>query len=151
MVINVVDVDKMIRSVCPAMHPNNVVGDDGVNGGLWCSPVANTSNPTSSTLLAIATVALIRSVSVEATPVVGSGVTSPTVKIPNWIPDTTPPSHDSGQIAGVDRRNAASQIGVETFQRLQDKVGATEQAVLAALEPAEQAQFRSLLSWPAED
>ena len=49
-----------------------VVGDDGTNGGLWCSPVANTSSPTSSALRAMATVALIRSASVGARPVVGS-------------------------------------------------------------------------------
>ena len=41
-----------------------VVGDDGTNGGLWCSPVAKTSRPTSSALRAIATMALIRSCSV---------------------------------------------------------------------------------------
>jgi hypothetical protein len=64
-----------------------VVGDDGTNGGLWCSPVANTSRPTSSAFLAICTVALIRSASVGVLPVVGSVVTSPTVKIPNCIPD----------------------------------------------------------------
>jgi hypothetical protein len=38
-------------------------------------------------LRAIATVALIRSASVGARPVVGSTVTSPTVKIPNCMPD----------------------------------------------------------------
>src|SRR4051812_1484492 len=53
-----------------------------MNGGLWCSPVANTSSPTSSAFFAISTVALIRSCSVGVRPVVGSGVTSPTVKMP---------------------------------------------------------------------
>ena len=62
-----------------------VVGDDGTNGGLWCSPVAKTSSPTSSALRAIATIALIRSCSVGVRPVVGSVVTSPTVKIPNCM------------------------------------------------------------------
>src|SRR6478672_3034901 len=38
-VINVVAVDRMMRSVCAAMYPSNVVGDDGTKGGLWCSPV----------------------------------------------------------------------------------------------------------------
>src|SRR3954454_9411085 len=56
-----------------------------MNGGLWCSPVANTSSPTSSAFFAISTVALIRSCSVGVRPLVGSGVTSPTVKIPNCM------------------------------------------------------------------
>src|SRR4051794_11851075 len=55
------------------------------NGGLWCSPVAKTSRPTSSALSAIVTIALIRSASVGVRPVVGSVVTSLTVKIPNCI------------------------------------------------------------------
>src|SRR6476646_7034932 len=63
----------------------NVVGDDGTNGGLWCSPVANTSRPTSSAFRARVTMPSIRSCSVGARPVVGSGVTSPTLKIPNCI------------------------------------------------------------------
>src|SRR3954466_595269 len=53
-----------------------------MNGGLWCSPVAKTSRPISSAFLAIATVALIRSCSLGVRPVVGSVVTSPTVKMP---------------------------------------------------------------------
>lgn len=61
------------------------MGEDGTNGGLWCSPVAKTSSPTSSALSAMATVFLIRSCSVGVRPVVGSVVTSPTVKIPNCI------------------------------------------------------------------
>ncbi len=56
-----------------------------MNGGLWCSPVAKTSSPTSSAFLAIATVALIRSCSDGVRPVVGSVVTSPTVKMPNCM------------------------------------------------------------------
>src|SRR6478735_9915580 len=62
-----------------------VVGEDGTNGGLWCSPVAKTSRPTSSAFSAMATMALIRSRSVGVRPVVGSGVTSPTLKIPNCM------------------------------------------------------------------
>src|SRR6202050_5503113 len=62
-----------------------VVGEEGTNGGLWCSPVANTSRPTSSALRAIATIALMRSCSVGVRSVVGSVVTSPTVKIPNCM------------------------------------------------------------------
>src|SRR3954447_14402148 len=62
-----------------------VVGDDGTNGGLWCSPVAKTSSPTSSAFRASVTIALMRSASLGARPVVGSGVTSPTLKIPNCI------------------------------------------------------------------
>src|SRR6478672_2335190 len=53
-----------------------------MDGGLWCSPVANTSRPISSAFLAIATVALMRSCSLGVRPVVGSVVTSPTVKMP---------------------------------------------------------------------
>ena len=67
--ISVVDVDKMIRSVRAAMKPSNVVGDDGTNGGLWCSPVAKTSRPTSSAFSAILTVAWMRSASVGVRPV----------------------------------------------------------------------------------
>src|SRR5450755_2116605 len=62
-----------------------VVGEEGTNGGLWCSPVANTSSPTSSALRAIATIDLIRSCSLGVPPVTGSVVTSPTVKIPNCM------------------------------------------------------------------
>src|SRR5215213_80314 len=62
-----------------------VVGDEGTNGSLWCSPVAKTSRPTSSAFLAIVTMALIRWCSVNVRPVVGSEVTSPTVKIPNCM------------------------------------------------------------------
>jgi hypothetical protein len=62
-----------------------VVGEDETNGGLWCSPSANTSSPTSSALVAIATSAVIRSASLGARPVVGSGVTSLTEKTPNCM------------------------------------------------------------------
>src|SRR3954452_17214443 len=56
-----------------------------MNVGLWCSPTATTSSPTSSAFLAIAIVALMRSCSVGVRPVVGSGVTSPTVKMPSCM------------------------------------------------------------------
>src|SRR4051812_3655963 len=62
-----------------------VVGEEEKNGGLWCSPSAKTSSPTSSAFLAIATIALIRSASLGVRPVVGSVVTSLTEKIPNCI------------------------------------------------------------------
>ena len=75
-----------MRSVFAAMYPSIVVGEEGTNGGLWCSPVANTSRPTSSAFRAIATIAWMRSASVGVRPVVGSVVTSPTVKTPNCMP-----------------------------------------------------------------
>src|SRR3954452_17556892 len=59
-----------------------------MNGGLWCSPTATTSSPTSSAFLAIATVALMRSCSDGVRPVVGSVVRSPTVKMPNCMRDS---------------------------------------------------------------
>ena len=62
-----------------------VVGELLKNGGLWCSPVAKTSSPISSALVASAIAALIRSCSVGVTPVIGSGVMSPTVKMPNCM------------------------------------------------------------------
>jgi hypothetical protein len=74
------------------MKPSIVVGDDGTNGGLWCSPVANTSSPTSSALRAIATIDVIRSCSVGVRPVVGSVVTSPTVNTPNCMSHSSPRS-----------------------------------------------------------
>ena len=86
MVINIVEVERISRCVCAATYPSRVVGEDGTNGGLWCSPVAKTSSPTSSAFLAIVTVPRIRSASVGVLPVVGSGVTSPTVKTPNCMP-----------------------------------------------------------------
>lgn len=86
MVISVVAVESTIRSVRAAIQPSMVVGEEGTKGGLWCSPVANTSSPTSSALSARAVIALTRSCSVGVRPVVGSLVTSPTVKIPNCMP-----------------------------------------------------------------
>src|SRR4029453_16894529 len=62
-----------------------VVGEDGTNGSVWCSPVAKTSSPTSSAFLAIVTIALILACSVGTRPFVGAGVTSPTVKLPNCM------------------------------------------------------------------
>ena len=84
-VMRVVEVERISFSVLAAIQPSIVVGDDGTNGGLWCSPVAKTSRPTSSAFCAMATMALMRSCSVGVRPVVGSGVTSPTLKIPNCM------------------------------------------------------------------
>ena len=75
----------MISLVWAAMNPSVVVGEDGTNGGLWCSPVANTSRPTCSACRASSTVFVMRSCSLMVVPVVGSWVRSPTVKIPNCI------------------------------------------------------------------
>ncbi len=83
--MSVVAVDSRRRSVLAAMYPNNVVGEEGTNGTLWCSPVAKTSRPTSSALRATATMILMRVSSLTVSPVVGSGVTSPTVKTPNCM------------------------------------------------------------------
>lgn len=44
------------------------------------------------------------------------------------------------------RKVVVTALGRETFRQLQNQVGAAESAMLAALEPAEQEQFRSLLS-----
>nr|BFE71509.1 hypothetical protein GCM10020092_048100 [Actinoplanes digitatis] len=79
-----------------------MVGEDGTKGSLWCSPIAKTSRPTSSAFLAIATIDLIRACSVGARPFVGSGVTSPTVKIPNCM---TAPELRPGSIARTDPHN----------------------------------------------
>lgn len=84
-VISVVEVDRIRFSVRAAMYPSSVVGEEGTNGGLWCSPVAKTSRPTSSAFCAMASIALMRSCSPGTRPVVGSAVTSPTVKIPNCM------------------------------------------------------------------
>ncbi len=59
-VISVVDVVRMRRSVCAAMYASVVVGDDDQNGGLWCSPRAKTSRPTSSVCFAIVRVSVMR-------------------------------------------------------------------------------------------
>ena len=45
-----------------------MVGEDEKNGGLWCSPTANTSSPTSSVFLAMRTIASMRSASLGVTP-----------------------------------------------------------------------------------
>lgn len=84
-VMRVVAVDSFSRSVFAAMYPRCVVGDDGTTGGLWCSPVAKTSSPTSSAFSAMAVIASMRSCSVGVRPVVGFVVTSPMVKMPNSI------------------------------------------------------------------
>lgn len=60
-VISVVEVETMRRSVWAASAARNVVGLDDQKGGLWCSPMAKTSRPTSSACVAMASVALIRS------------------------------------------------------------------------------------------
>lgn len=84
--MRVVDVERTIFSVRAAMFDSSTVGFAGAaNGGLWCSPTAKTSRPTSSALSAILTIALMRSCSVGVAPVVGSVVTSPTEKIPNCM------------------------------------------------------------------
>jgi len=62
-----------------------VVGLDGTNGGLWCSPSAKTSRPTSSAFLAMVRMFLMRSYFVGVELSVGSVVRSPTVKIPNCM------------------------------------------------------------------
>src|SRR4051794_19867510 len=67
------------------MDARVVVGEEEKNGGLWCSPKAKTSSPTSSAFFAIARTALTRSPPVGVRPVVGSVVMSLTEKIPNRI------------------------------------------------------------------
>ncbi|MFI1753509.1 MarR family winged helix-turn-helix transcriptional regulator [Streptomyces sp. NPDC020571] len=44
------------------------------------------------------------------------------------------------------RKVVATVLGIETFRALQNQVASAEESVLAALGPAEQKQFRSLLS-----
>ena len=44
-VISVVDVVTISFLVVAAMKASSVVGADEKNGGLWCSPIANTSRP----------------------------------------------------------------------------------------------------------
>ena len=85
MVISVIAVLRTMRSVWAAMFASSVVGDDEKNGGLWCSPIANTSSPTSSARLAICTAASMRSASLGVWPVTGFWVMSLTEKIPNCI------------------------------------------------------------------
>src|SRR6185312_4693776 len=86
-VISVIAVLRTIRSVCAAMAASSVVGDEEKNGGLWCSPIAKTSRPTSSARRAIRTIASMRSASLGVRPVTGFRVMSLTEKIPNCIPD----------------------------------------------------------------
>lgn len=85
-VMRVVEVVRISRSVWAAMYASVVVGDDDQNGGLWCSPRAKTSRPTSSVCLAIVSVSLMRWASLGVLPVVGSWVMSLTVMTPNCIP-----------------------------------------------------------------
>ena len=54
---------RTMRSVWAAMFASSVVGDEEKNGGLWCSPIAKTSSPTSSARLASWTLASMRSAS----------------------------------------------------------------------------------------
>src|SRR5438105_4582079 len=84
-VMSVVEVDTISRSVCAATAASSVVGDEDMKGGLWCSPKAKTSRPTSSVCFAIARTALIRSASLGVAPVTGFLVTSPTENTPNCI------------------------------------------------------------------
>jgi len=62
-----------------------VVGEEEKNGGLWCSPRAKTSSPTSSAFFAMVTIAWIRSASLGVRPLVGSVVMSLTEKTPNCM------------------------------------------------------------------
>jgi hypothetical protein len=85
--MRVVAVERIRRSVCAAMYARVVVGEEDQNGGLWCSPSAKTSRPTSSACWAMRSVAWILSASLGVVPSVGSWVMSLTVKMPNCIPD----------------------------------------------------------------
>ena len=67
------------------MNASSVVGEEEKNGGLWCSPIANTSIPASSVFCAICTIASIRSASLGVSPETGSRVMSLTEKIPNCM------------------------------------------------------------------
>lgn len=59
-VVEVVTVRVFVRA---AMCESSVVGDEEKKGGLWCSPMAKTSRPTSSACLAIVTIPSMRSAS----------------------------------------------------------------------------------------
>jgi hypothetical protein len=83
--MSVVAVDRRSVEVFAAIQASVVVGDDEKKGGLWCSPRAKTSRPTSSAFCAMARTALSRSRSLGVRPVVGSVVMSLTVKTPNSI------------------------------------------------------------------
>ena len=84
-VISVVAVLTTSLLVVAAMNASSVVGEEEKNGGLWCSPIANTSIPTSSVFCAICTIASIRSASLGVSPETGSRVMSLTEKIPNCM------------------------------------------------------------------
>ena len=88
--MRVVAVERMTCFVWAATYAIVVVGAEATNGGLWCWPKATTSRPTSSASFATSTWAVIRSCSVGVRPVVGSVVTSPTVKMPNCMMGTLP-------------------------------------------------------------
>src|SRR5690554_312789 len=83
--MSVVAVDRMIFFVFAASQLLMATGLDGKNGGLWCSPIAKTSRPTSSACWAIVSTSCRREASVGVFPVVGSVVMSPTLKIPNCM------------------------------------------------------------------
>src|SRR3954451_9976270 len=85
--MSVTAVLRTIRSVSAAMCASSVVGDEEKNGGLWCSPMAKTSRPTSSARRAIWTMASMRSASLGVCPVTAFRVMSLTEKIPNCIVD----------------------------------------------------------------
>src|SRR3954471_18124390 len=85
--MSVTAVLRTIRSVTAAMWASSVVGDEEKNGGLWGSPIAKTSRPTSSARRAICTIASMRSASLGVRPVTGFRVMSLTEKIPNCIAD----------------------------------------------------------------
>src|SRR5690554_6456423 len=83
--MRVVAVDRMMRLVLAASQLLIATGLEGKNGGLWCSPIAKTSRPTSSACWAMVRMSCSREASVGVLPVVGSVVMSPTLKIPNCI------------------------------------------------------------------
>src|SRR4051812_9523790 len=74
-----------IRSVSAAMWASSVVGDEEKNGGVWGSPIADTSSPTSSARRAISAIASMRSASLRVWPRTGVRVVSLAAKIPNCI------------------------------------------------------------------
>ena len=84
-VISVVAVLTTSLEVVAAMNASSVGGEEEKNGGLWCSPIANTSIPASSVFCAICTIASIRSASLGVSPETGSRVMSLTEKIPNCM------------------------------------------------------------------
>ncbi len=81
--MSVVAVLRRRRRVFAAMYASVVVGLLEKNGGLWCSPSAKTSSPTSSAWIAISMSSLMRCASDTAAPVCGSGEMSLTEKMPN--------------------------------------------------------------------